>query len=115
MCDTMGGEGGSKGGRKTGGGRKPLFAFLSRFYFQCEEIPRTSRKWNVGQNRGHGGGFLVVCIRPDLSGGRPFLHYCERIRTRCGLFALSGALTAPNCRFKHPDSKIHAKGRKIEI
>lgn len=39
MCDTMGGEGGSKGGRKSGGGRKPLFAFLSRFYFQCEEIP----------------------------------------------------------------------------
>ena len=93
MCDTMGGEGGSKGGRKSGGGRKPppCPLFCPTFHF------------------------LAVCIRPDLSGGRPFLHYCERIRTRCGLFALSGALTAPNCRFKHPDSKIHAKGRKIEI
>ena len=47
MCDTMGGEGGSKGGRKSGG-RKPLFAFLSRFYFQCEEIHTHGQKMERG-------------------------------------------------------------------
>lgn len=41
MYGTMGGEGGSKGGRKTAGGRKPLFAVLSRFYFRHEENPHT--------------------------------------------------------------------------
>lgn len=48
MCDTMGGEGGSKGGRKTAGGRKPLFAVLSRFYFRCEEIPTHGQKMERG-------------------------------------------------------------------
>ena len=31
MYDIMGGEGGSKGGRKIGGCRKPLFAFFEPF------------------------------------------------------------------------------------
>lgn len=115
MCDTMGGEGGSRGGRKTAGGRKPLFAVLSRFYFRCEEIPTHGQKmergakqrgWRRLSGRLHMSGFirqLVFYVRP------------RKCRTRCGLFALSGALTAPNCRFKHPCSKIHAKGHKIEI
>ena len=48
MCGTMGGEGGSKGGRKTVGGRKPLFAVLSRFYFRHEEIPIHGQKMERG-------------------------------------------------------------------
>lgn len=48
MYGTMGGEGGSKGGRKTVGGRKPLFAVLSRFYFRHEEIPIHGQKMERG-------------------------------------------------------------------
>lgn len=71
----------------------------------------TARKWNVGQNRGAEKAFWM------LPSGRRLIFF---VRSRkwpdvLGLFALSGALTAPNCRFKHPDNKIHAKGPKIEI
>ena len=48
VCGTMGGEGGSKGGRKTDGGRKPLFAVLSRFSFKHEEIPTHGQKMERG-------------------------------------------------------------------